>query len=566
MKIERLLLGLFASFLMVGCSQNDDLPNGGEEQEKENQSYIAINVNAVKDAFSRADESFDFGNADEQKVSNALFFFFNATGQPFSVGNGKNYVNVTTGLDDTQQTETGSGSVESILKPVLVIEHHKGDIPSSIVAVLNWSYSGESLSLDNLLGESTLVADANKSSDAGFIMSNSVYLDAQNKKVVAVPLKAENLQSTEAGAKEKPVTIFVERLAAKVIVNGKKSDNGTDNITFDTSETVEQTEGVTTKVYAKIENWELNTTNTHSYMLKNINDTWTATGLGFDWNSVANHRSYWAEAYVPKAFDASFDYDDLKGDFGTPKYCLENTITPISTDDFSKLTKIIVKATLQDEKGKPLTIARWYGNDDYTIDGLKDKVAETLKDDLLLKTTDTGNDVYTPIDGDQLDFDYIKNEEGVLVSKDSYRVKFVLKEGVSTSNWYKKTAGEYVQVDNPNAVLETIQPAEIWSEGRTYYFANIKHLNPTEKSGEAYNEGYYGIVRNHQYIIEITGVTGLGTPVYVPIPDPDDPDEPDPDIPEIPDPIDPSETQSYIAAQINVLSWKLVNNSVVLGQ
>ena len=54
MKIEKLLLGLFASFLMVGCSQNDDLPNG-EEQGKgfKEYSYVKVNVKSGND-FSRA--------------------------------------------------------------------------------------------------------------------------------------------------------------------------------------------------------------------------------------------------------------------------------------------------------------------------------------------------------------------------------------------------------------------------------------------------------------------------------------------------------------------------------
>ena len=63
MKIEKLLLGLFASFLMVGCSQNDDLPNGGEEAKGKN-SYVAVKICAPKTLGSRATTDDNFADAD----------------------------------------------------------------------------------------------------------------------------------------------------------------------------------------------------------------------------------------------------------------------------------------------------------------------------------------------------------------------------------------------------------------------------------------------------------------------------------------------------------------------
>ena len=57
---------------------------------------------------------------------------------------------------------------------------------------------------------------------------------------------------------------------------------------------------------------------------------------------------------------------------------------------------------------------------------------------------------------------------------------------------------------------------------------------------------------------------GLGTPVYYP--DGYKPEDSTPDIPEIPDPVVPSDDETYLSAKINVLSWKIVNNDVTLGQ
>ena len=58
-------------------------------------------------------------------------------------------------------------------------------------------------------------------------------------------------------------------------------------------------------------------------------------------------------------------------------------------------------------------------------------------------------------------------------------------------------------------------------------------------------------MRNHIYDANITKLTGLGTPVY----NPDEIIYPE-------KPIDDEET--FIAAQINILSWRIVKNDVEL--
>ena len=100
--------------------------------------------------------------------------------------------------------------------------------------------------------------------------------------------------------------------------------------------------------------------------------------------------------------------------------------------------------------------------------------------------------------------------------------------------------------DNKNAAnlyLATVEPALLYSDGQTYYFVDIEHLGTAAAK--------YGVVRNHSYGVNVEGITGLGTPVY-------DGDN------NVDSPVTPSETESYIAARINVLTWKLVNSNVVL--
>ena len=88
--------------------------------------------------------------------------------------------------------------------------------------------------------------------------------------------------------------------------------------------------------------------------------------------------------------------------------------------------------------------------------------------------------------------------------------------------------------------MKELGSAKVWKDGYTYYYFDIKHLG-----------NKIGVVRNHIYDANITKLTGLGTPVY----NPDEIIYPE-------KPIDDEET--FIAAQINILSWRIVKNDVEL--
>ena len=80
----------------------------------------------------------------------------------------------------------------------------------------------------------------------------------------------------------------------------------------------------------------------------------------------------------------------------------------------------------------------------------------------------------------------------------------------------------------------------------TYYFTDIQHLGTPGSTAE------FGIVRNHSYVVNINAIVGLGTPVYDAFN-------------EIDEPVKPTDTESFISAKINVLSWRLVDNNVTLN-
>ena len=512
MKAKYLFLAL-ASLSMVACTVNDEIPQktnpgNGVSAEK---SYIAINLKS-SDSITRAD--YEDGTAAEQAVSNATFYFFDAAGNAFNINTNGNYFVAT--VADNGGTE--APNIESMSDPVIVVEKYKGEFPAKVVAVVN--YTGTtSLSLSDLQNTLSLVGHNN---GAEFVMSNSVFVDGAGEVVDATPLSIENFQTSSASALANPVTVFVERVVAKVSVKGASA-------VLDT-----QTKVGDKDVFAKINGWDLVATKGESYIVKSVDAAWTEAELGFVWNNPAYHRSYWAAKSVAGAVSNSFTPGLLTNNDSTVEYVGEY-VNAANTDR----TKYIVSATLQDANGNPIEIAQWYGTNYIGEEALLAAVAPTLKNKLMQLSTAGGVNTYTSIDDSQ-----IACVAGLL-NAESYEVCFVLAEGVPTDNWYEFDGVNYNKVSDVNAVLTAIQPAKVWKNGQTYYFADVKHLGETGKAGE------FGVVRNHSYQINITGVKGWGTPVYAPNM-------------EIETPEKPSDKETYIAAEINILSWRVVSHDVTL--
>ena len=81
----------------------------------------------------------------------------------------------------------------------------------------------------------------------------------------------------------------------------------------------------------------------------------------------------------------------------------------------------------------------------------------------------------------------------------------------------------------------------------TYYYTDIRHISDIEGK-----PGYYGVVRNHIYRVNITNIEGYGTPVY------------DENI-EFETPEKPVDIDTYVAAQINILTWRVVDRNYELN-
>ena len=518
---------LFAMF-MAGCllaSCNNDEPNPNAGTGELETSYIAVSVNSANASTRAEDGGYEEGNTSEQKVTTAHFFFFDASGNPFTLnqeslvgGSDKaNYVIKT--IEDAGNKEP---NVETITNVVLTIQNLQGEYPAQMLVVLNWDYAGEAISLTNLRNTLADYAAAVENTK-GFLMSNSAYVKGTNTVITATPITIENIASSESAAMAAPVQVFVERVAAKVTL--KKNESASAN--FDTGVTGPDGK----KIYARIKGWDVNTTLNRSYLVKEIDATWQDAILGFTWNDEPYYRSYWAKSVVADGtnvkYDTDFSYAGLTNTVNTGVYCLENT--------GNKYTKVVIAAELVDVDQKPVQVARLY-SEMYTFDGIKNVIANALKDHYYYGDETTKHTILP----EHIDF-FVAGTSG----KDSYTVKYRLTEEAAQLKWYYTddagktfTAKTAVEVNN---YLATLEGAQAWN-GKSYYTVDIEHLGTNHIKG---------VVRNHSYVITVDGISGLGTPVY------------DPNT-VVTEPIKPEETTSYVSARINVLSWKIVNQNVTL--
>ncbi len=261
-----------------------------------------------------------------------------------------------------------------------------------------------------------------------------------------------------------------------------------------------QLNGDNVKFIPEITGMALVHTNPISYLLKNIDGVNPASWAG--WNDAANWRSYWANSAVPANGYTSYSYNEIADNqTSLSEYCFENTSeTP---------TKLLVTAQFKAENATAYETILKYNGTYYTLSGLK----QYLKDQYFAETEITIDNMAFVSAG----------------TENEWEVKLSLGEG---------------QSESIQAIVGTINNKIIsqWTDGKCYYYVNVEHFGP-----DAYG---IGIVRNHWYDLTINSIKGLGTPVF-------NPDE------EI-DPDKPEEENYFVAAEVKILKWKMVSQTVDL--
>lgn len=550
MKIKFLALAMIA-MLFTACKPDPQTEGGegsGTNKGEVESSYIAVTL-ASADAF-RDGEKFELGEENERRVTSAQAFFF-LNGEPFEIrtvdGTAYNYQAIPfTGEGNLTFTPQTSGNVSDISNSVLVIKNHKGELPNQMVVVLNWTPIEAEYTLDEL--HEDIKVSTNYSNN--FVMSNSVYKNIEGD-VYATPLTINNFKKSREDAMKDgaAVKVYVERVVAKVRFDQtsykyplkKKVGESIEDYTINVTDNAGNKS--TKQVYAEITGWELYNDYVESTLMKNIEGCpgVDATMNDFKWNNPLLYRSYWANtSNVTLAADDNI-LDIEESTVATKvKYCGENTNGNTEALKANR-TKVVFKAQLKTDQGN-VEIARWYGYDYVGEENLLQAVANTLANTYYRKTTTDGEgeQEYVSITGGDL---VTVQGAGDATAKE-HQVYFTLNSTKDNTKWYKRNGDSFTEITAEALNIDlkdNLTPALLYDNGQTYYFTDIKHLGTS-----------FGVVRNHIYDIKVNSITGLGTPIVG-----DDFVIHTPVVPE-------TDKETFVSAEINILSWRVVENNVNL--
>ena len=586
MKFFRLYYLALAGALMLGaCSSSDDLKDGGATA-NEAKSYIAVNIKSVgtTGAGTRADYTqgggtYEDGTANEGAISKVRFFFFNSDGSAYIMkGTEVNYKELNASVTSAEENDHLQ-TIEGKTTAMLVIEGETKTAPAYMIAVVNpqtlTKLENKAYRESQLRDEFTDKCFVKIATDGtgnkqygGFVMSNSVY--AENGARVCASSVSGHVGENRDEATNNPVDIYVERVVAKATTN-VNTDNGWEKITSGAGKYKIKVGKINIDaehekdVYAVVQGWGLADENGNAELEKQIDvssNNWTSAILGIDpWTSPDYHRCFWSAsvAFTPasgtnpivnhafSAFTTPFGTTPLYTCPNTPTYEEFNTQKINDKPYDNTLTKVLVAAKLvyydDDNNSHPADICKYRGMQILGADNVLKQVAKDHSDFWTVDPTNASKHVLLA----PTDLEYTRTDlAGSTTDKlKSYEVRPVLKTGVKV--YKKKSDGSFETTDSNDDLNRTLaeSPVQVRKDGMTYYYTPIRHLaqNKTEM-------GYYGVVRNHSYRITINTMSGFGTPVY-------NPDE-------VIDPVIPKDTETYLAARINVLSWRVVPSSVDL--
>lgn len=591
MKKFTMFSSVLASALMltVASCSSEDVAGGDSQNDKGTTSFLAVNIENVgsapasRSSYNKGDGTYEDGTEAESKINNVRFYFFNGDGTPYLLDNNGSEKQPVNFLD--QKVEAAGNdhdhTAEIKTKAVLVLKGETKAVPASVIAVINpevldnTTLQSGTMTLSELRTSATGSKFYDKTN--GFVMSNSVY-ESAGQDVCSTPV-ANNVFATSDAALKDPVNIYVERVNAKV--NAKidadyqrtgetekawtKNADGKYQIevgSIDVTTYADNTNAAPTKntypVYAVVQGWQLADADGKAEVCKQIKTSWYAGELGISpWTTSDYHRCFWSKSVPftsgaqgganhpvnPKFTDIT---QSLSGEFSAePVYTLPNTPDQVVTNpttSLNTLTKLIVAAKLvyKDKNGNynPAQVCQYRGLTYLGEDAVKKQIVGGFAK--YFKKTATG---YQSIEASDITFKTVPGSSEV---KD-YEVVATLASNVG--ELYVKdgeTTYKTVSKDDVNAALAKEEAQVRSTDGATYYYTPIKHLGDAGKLGE------YGIVRNHSYQVTIQNIKGFGTPVY----------DPKKEI----DPMIPSDENTYLAASIKVLSWRVVSSKVDLDQ
>ena len=435
----------------------------------------------------------------------------------------------------------------------------------------------------------TLVTEDDK-----FFMLNSTYVDANSVVRTEVELgnnvvEVKDNETVETALTDADIVdIYVDRVAAKVtmdfnnIQNTVKATYNNNNVyalkyhnyeeDSDGSDENENNQNTTELKEAPFgimfEGWAISGTNKEFYPIKKLQASYTELE-GITWNVATDFLSHWAEdpnyragtypaetswnALEEYTDDYSLSYDNnIGGDVTKPLYCYENTYVQGATLNYPAQTYVVLKAQYMDltTEGTSTTATPHegtvyrIGQVVYKEDAIKNDIAGLLFNSYIIKKVE--GDTETEITAIDENLTAVKkamnlnagtnfgtNEKVQTITLDGYKV-------------YTKANVAVTDIKN-----EYVGSAEILihAGGECVYTIPIEHFG---KVNDRTNKslGYWGVVRNHWYVLSVTNIAGFGDPKV----------EGEPTIP------DPTPLKTWaVQCTININAWSKVSQSTEIG-
>ena len=559
---------MLASVALVGCTNTDEPEvNNGNENESAGKAYVSVKLVMTNANGSRAvkEHGFAVGELTEQTISIAadksIFLFYDKDGKWVTSGQ------IVNGNVSTENKVDGDHKdlVNDLSGEVYVVLNGPDQSLTKVEKVLTVvNYNGadklKNLNLNQALDVITNAQENNPAStkDLGFLMSTSVYYNNGEVNVTAIDPKTQ-ICTTQEDAKLNPVKIYIERASAKFQINWEDSyavEADGETTDEDKNEDTEETEddvvvdGELKVATIKILGYTLNNYNTTTNLVKDITGFNEDSNKPFDgWNFATNFRSYWAKG-------TQYNYDPTKDECPLEVHTFteaSNTDEKISYVYEHTVATPNVVANRATEVAQPnvttVLIAAQFSVPDYTGSFYKyggvfykensylNLISKQLADAGYFVQDATDDKKYNHIPASSFTISEVTDKLA--------KITVTLKEG----EYYQLTEADGVttatkveDLSAPNqaiAALSYVTEIEAYKDGKCFYQIPIEHL------GEK-----YGVVRNHWYKMNINAVKHIGKAVY----------NETIEIPQIP----AKDTEHYLAAEIHVLSWHVVEQDVTL--
>lgn len=347
--------------------------------------------------------------------------------------------------------------------------------------------------------------------------------------------------TSQAEAMALPVTVYVERVIAKVSVKQ-------DNSILSGSSTVPT--GIAS---VTINSWKLDLTNKSTYLMRQYETDWATTGYtatGKSENRMIGtsenpKRVYWAK-------DMNYSDEDKTGGVYTNgfnsitnmtssnsltdvEYCLENTFN-VANQNQDQTTRVVFKTTIT-ATGESSNIDLFtIGSSSqlYNAENLIKVISNVAKENGVTPGT--------------LSTTYDANAGAVTIDNNMLKTVLDLSSDLD---------GDVV-----TNISNALGGVTCYNNGECYYAARIKHfgdeLTPWISTNDNYGDepnasknwlGRYGVVRNNWYELTVTGIKKLGYATVTDIPEESTPDD---------------EKTQYMELEIRILSWAKRSQEVEL--